>query len=863
MRRPLAAAALLFITAVRLVTLLHPLPVPEPDRPDGQRAAYTGTVSDIICYTDTKTGEPVRLVYLENAASETVSEPSESLSSSRDTQIPSGPEPSASFRIICRLTENSYLPRIGSRIRCSGEVSCFREATNPGEFDAKAYYNRQGYAFELREASVTGTGRNYSRYRQALWLAKSRMGQALELLLSPEDASVMKAMLLGEKKGMDQEIKSLYQAAGISHVVAISGLHISILGMGVYNLLSRLSGRIGGPGSGRLPACIASALFLLSFLFMTGFSASSMRAGIMFALSLTAKLLGRTYDTATALAVAAALLLTENPAWIDDTGFQLSFTAALAASIAVPAFSRMDSIKDWLLKRSSGGNIQRYRQHGSVRFLKDSSPAALKKAFVCPRKDIPQALWKIAGTHLPALWNRLAETLSSGFRSSFCVSMVTLPLVLSSFYEWNVLSVAVNLVVIPLMGMLLGCCILLASLGGLLLTAGEEWLSLLAPAALPVKGILFLYETLCRLGSTGGIGLFRPGAPQLWQSLLFYVCLFALFCFAGKLPRIAGYVFCSLLCLIFLAGKPAGVQVTMLDVGQGDCIYIRTQEGEHYLCDGGSTSKLQTGTWQVIPFLKHQGVRRLELIFVSHCDTDHVSAIRELLEWAGDGKAKIGGLVLAASGTEDEMRASLVKAAEKNGVPVYRMEAGDQIRRGSALFQAVYPFSENNASGGASTDRNASSLVLRFSQLRGSKTPLSDTDTPGEGHSEEAFSLLLTGDAEAGGEKQILERCPELISGCTILKTAHHGSDTSTSQAFLDAVSPRAALISCGKDNSYGHPHEEVLSRLKTAGIPVFITAECGAITIRERNGTVTAETFLRPGAGRTEAAAAGPAGTG
>ena len=831
MRRPLAAASLLFITTVRLVTLLHPLPVPKPDRADGQQAEYTGTVSDIICYTDTESGEPVRLVYLGNAASSSVPSFQEAVPASRDGGIPSS-DPAGSYQIICRLSEHSYLPKIGSLIRCKGEVSHFREATNPGEFDAKKYYNRQGYAFELRDVSVTGAGQDYSSYRQLLWQLKTRMGRALELLLSPEDASVMKAMLLGEKKGMDQEIKSLYQAAGISHVVAISGLHISILGMGVYNLLRRLFGRPGRPGSGQLPACAVSALFLLSFLFMTGFSASSMRAGIMFALSLTARLLGRTYDTATALTVAAALLLTENPAWIDDTGFQLSFTAALAASIAVPAFSRMDPLKDWLLKRDSGGAVQRYRPRGS-------------------------------GKQLRSFGIRLAETLSSGFRSSFCVSMVTLPLVLSSFYEWNVLSVAVNLVVIPLMGMLLGCCILLASLGGLLLTAGEEWLSLLAPAALPVKGILFLYETLCRLGSTGGIGLFRPGAPQLRQSLLFYVCLFALFCFAGKLPRIAGYVFCSLLCLIFLAGKPAGVQVTMLDVGQGDCIYIRTQEGEHYLCDGGSTSKLQTGTWQVIPFLKHQGVRRLELIFVSHCDTDHISAIRELLEWAGDGKAKIGGLVLAASGTEDEMRASLVEAAEKNGVPVYRMEAGDQIRRGSALFQAVYPFSENNASGGASTDRNASSLVLRFSQLRGSKTLLSDTDKPGEDHSEEAFSLLLTGDAEAGGEKQILDRCPELISGCTILKTAHHGSDTSTSQAFLDAVSPRAALISCGKDNSYGHPHEEVLSRLKTAGIPVFITAECGAITIRERNGTVTAETFLRPGAGRTEAAAAGPAGTG
>ena len=133
----------------------------------------------------------------------------------------------------------------------------------------------------------------------------------------------------------------------------------------------------------------------------------------------------------------------------------------------------------------------------------------------------------------------------------------------------------------------------------------------------------------------------------------------------------------------------------------GAFTYIRTPDGSHYLCDGGSTSKLQTGTWQVIPFLKHQGVSRLELIFISHCDTDHISAVKEILDWAGEGKVRIGGLVLAASGTEDEMRASLIETAQKNGVPVYRMEAGDQIRRGSALFQAVYPFSEKNTSGKA------------------------------------------------------------------------------------------------------------------------------------------------------------------
>lgn len=794
MRRPLAAAALTFVAAVWLITCLRPLPVPEPDREDGRRGAYAGTVSDIVCYTDTRTGEQVRLVYLKDAAGKDL-QPDKAYPSKK--VLSEHPQKSTDhiyseqsyFQIICRLEAESPLPRIGSRVMCEGEVSWFREAANPGEFNAKEYYNRQGYAFELRDAVVTGAGRSYSRYRQALWLLKNHMGDALEALLSEEDASVMKAMLLGEKKGMDQEIKALYQAAGISHVVAISGLHISILGMGLYNLLSRFCGK-------RI-SCAISGFFLLSFLFMTGFSASSMRAGIMFAFSLAARLLGRTYDTATALAVAAALLLVENPTWLFDTGFQLSFMAAFAASAAVPVFSGMDSLKDWLLKRRAGGNGKRYRERRGI---------GRKKRLFC------KADWM--------------ERMKQGFSSSFCISMVTLPLVLSSFYEWNVLSVVVNLAVIPLMGALLGGCILLAVLGSLFLLFGETGIGWLAPVALPVRAILLLYKTLCRVGSAGGIGLFRPGAPQPWQILLFYAGLGLVFLAAGHLPKIAGYGSCALLCLVFVAGKPAGTQLTMLDVGQGDCIHIRSQTGRHYLCDGGSTSKMQTGTWQVIPYLKHQGVNRLELIFISHCDADHINAVEEVLDWAGEGKLEVGGLVLPAAAPDDEKKDALVRAAAENKVPVYAMKAGDILSYEGTCFQALYP-----TLGEGISDRNAASLVLRFSEKNG------------EG---EIFSALLTGDVEASGEEQILRERRELASDCTVLKTAHHGSDTSTTQAFLDAVSPRAALISCGKDNSYGHPHQEVLERFEEAGIPVFITARCGAVTVRAKGDGILVETFLK-----------------
>ena len=804
MRRPLAVAALIFCAAAWLITFMLPPPDPVVRAADGQELVCTGAVSDILSYTDTRTGQRVRLLYLQEAAwdgqapEEARLNHSTELAEDKTTDnsehtsifyseynsnhtflntfqkytIQSAPEGTCS--IICRLDEESGLPRLGSRVRCEGKVRLFREATNPGEFHARNYYYGQGYAFELTDARVTGMSREYSLYRQMLYELKSHMGGAMERFLSAREASVVKAMLLGEKKGMDEEIKQLYQSAGISHVVAISGLHISILCMGAYRLFSRFLWK--------WVASLFSCIFLLSFLCMTGFSASSMRAGIMFVLLLAARLLGRTYDTPTALAVAAALLVIENPARLRETGFLLSFMAAFGASVVVPAIGRMDGWKEWKSRL----------RVGEGRRSQD-------------RKNHP-----------------LRDRIQEGLRSSFCISMVTLPVVLTSFYEWNVLSVPVNLVVIPLMSVLLGGCIVLAAGGGILFPLGASE-TLFMPVVLPVKGILSLYEGLCRLAGWGGIGRFRPGEPAVWQILVFYALFLLLLFLRRRIPRAFAYLFLCLLSMVFMI-RPRGTELTMLDVGQGDCIYIQSGQGRHYLYDGGSSSNSAAGTWQVIPFLKCRGVNRLELVFVSHWDTDHINAVEAVLEWAQEDGIEIGGLVLSGAGPWDELLEGLLNAAKGAGVPVYRMEAGERIEEKNCSFQALYPVSGLDAA-----DKNAASLVLRYSEYR-------------EGR--ETFSALLTGDVEEEGERKMLTEGAKLES--LFLKVAHHGSDTSSGREFLRAVRPKAALISCGRKNSYGHPHEAVLERLSEEGIPCYITSRCGAVTIYERDGKILLKTFLQ-----------------
>ena len=248
--------------------------------------------------------------------------------------------------------------------------------------------------------------------------------------------------------------------------------------------------------------------------------------------------------------------------------------------------------------------------------------------------------------------------------------------------------------------------------------------------------------------------------------------------------------------------------ITFLDVGQGDCIVIETPNGTAILVDGGSTSESKVGEYRIMPYLEWAGIDRLDYVVLTHLDEDHTNGVEELLE-AG---FPIGTVLISAAATDVDEVEELCTIVDENKLKMVEISRRDKIICGKVEIECMYP-------DGSSTpaSENEASVVLRLSYGR--------------------YSCLLTGDIEGRGEAAmedyLRETFPAGGSKVTLLKVAHHGSKYSTPESLLKASAPVAAVISCGVDNSYGHPHEELLGRLEDAGCEIYCTAECGAVLVR------------------------------
>ena len=678
------------------------------------------------------------------------------------------------------------LPSIGSRVRISGSFLLYTEATNIGQFDARNYYAARKIYGQVKKAAIVYTEppNIIGRGKECLWQLRRHLAESFLEVYGEENGALLAAMLLGERTFLSEETQSLYKAAGALHVIAVSGLHISLLGLGLYRLLRRIF-------ASQAPAAVISVLCMAAYVFLVGNPPSAVRAFIMFAMGLLAGYWKRTLDTPTALSLSAAIILMGNPFYIGQSSFLLSFLAILAISVFQPALKECLAL------------INPY--HFPLSRLLDS-----RRAWGLRHLD-PQKV--------PGVCHELLKKAGNGLQSSFSVWIVTLPVQLFFFSEVSLFGIFFNLLIIPLMGV-----ILLLGIAGLFLKEISHLFAFLTGSAFTdleitvisicryAEGIFFaIIKAGGSLADRLSFTMWTPGKPVYGKMLLAF-CLLLLFCLLGNLSengrtfpeKFWKYRLGILLgVILLLAGYPAhNLQITFLDVGQGDGICMELPDGRVYLMDGGSSDVSKVGNYRLVPFLKAKGIRKIDAVFLSHGDADHINGIAELLE---EKQISIDCVCLPA-GAEQEEFAEIKDLARARNISVRTIQAGDFWENNGTKFWCLNP-ADVTESG------NAASVVLYMEY--------------------QDFSMLLTGDLEGGGEKSVAALLrSNAITGISVLKVAHHGSKNSTKEEFLRQCSPAVAVISCGEHNTYGHPHKETLERLNDMGTAIYRTDCSGAIQI-------------------------------
>lgn len=683
---------------------------------------------------------------------------------------------------------------IGQILVLQGTITLFDEPANEGGFDSRSFYRSQKIDFGLWVTRVCSVNGRPDVLQNLLQQLRKRLRAVINA--SVEDEGVLSAMVLGDKSALDAETKSLYQSAGIAHILAISGLHMSLLGLGLYRLLKKRIG-FGYPASN-----LWTLLFLLGYTVMTGSSISALRAVVMLLVFLLAELLGLGYDLLSGLGLALIVLLCGNPFLVGYTGFQFSVAAVLGIGV--------------------GGRVLtgfwRYCMGGGTEVAGEEEDESLK---------VQAGNMGGMETGIRQIFDRLRNWWNSqkeGLWISLSIQLFTLPLVACNYYELPVYAMVLNLFVLAGVGSLLLLAAAGAVLGLIFPALGKI---LLTPCGL----LLSIYRKLCKASLALPGAQYICGKPAGWRITLYYVMLavflYLLWCRARKnrlhhpnetdnrLPRcqfiiknrkkwVRLVIPLGMLFLILLFPKEKEFEIDVLDVGQGDGIYLCTSDGVSMFVDGGSISEKQVGIYRILPFLKSKGVGEISYWFVSHTDNDHISGLTEVLE----SGYPVRNLVFSKAVQEIEKTRELAELAERCGTEVIYLQAGDRLSTSQAEMECLYP-----SAGQKTEDVNDLCLTLQYR--------------------DGGFQAFFAGDISSEVEEKLLAQgCIEKVN---LYKASHHGSNYSSGEQLLQLLAPEVTIASAGEDNRYGHPGQQAVERIKAVGSSFFCTIDCGQVRIKEK----------------------------
>ncbi|WP_400164123.1 DNA internalization-related competence protein ComEC/Rec2 [Brevibacillus sp. TJ4] len=634
----------------------------------------------------------------------------------------------------------------GMDLEAAVQLSLPAVARNPNAFDYERYLHWLG-------VQVTGETSfadiRIVRHATGIWgWFQQWQGNAAaridSLFADQEAAGYMKSLLLGLQHEASPDLSDMYAKLGLSHILAISGLHVTLVSSMFLWLLER-------SGINRKWALLVTVLLLIGYVLLVGASASAVRSGLMGGVGLVCQAFRRHLDGREVWAGALLAMLAVNPFFLWQIGFQLSFAVTLGLIVFVPYCLQV-------------------------------------------------------GQRLPA-WLRASIAVT------FVAQVVSFPFLVYHFHLFSPLSWLVNLVATPLLSAIVLPMGYTGLLLGLIHPALSTW-----PVLIATQLLHWLHKPLFALQEMNVPFTHWPH-PDWWWLILYALFLsFLPWLWERGYHRkrdMLGYALLFFVLLV-LARQPFSgdgvVRITFLDVGQGDSIVVEVGTKKVYLMDaGGNPAWPSREAWRekrdpfdpgkniVLPFLRSRGIDHIDTVVMTHGDLDHIGGMKALLPHFSFGQVFVNGRLAQAAERE------IVQRFWQRSIPVLTGKSGDRWTDLPGVeWEWLYP--DGQRSEGSEND---ASVVLKLTAY--------------------GTTVLFTGDIEKDGEEQLLMRG---LSNADIVKVAHHGSKTSSTDSFLAATQPAFAVISAGQNNRYGHPAPDVIERLEQFGSSIYRTDRDGAITL-------------------------------
>ena len=698
------------------------------------------------------------------------------------------------------------LPLPGQICSVKGHFLELSPATNEGEFSLPSYYKGEGISGVFQAKTIELIRGESSPFAKELFTLKQSLGNRIDALFPEETAGFLKSLFLGERSGITLSEKSLYQSAGISHILAISGLHLSLLGGFFYRLLRKIK-------LSSLLSSLITSFFLFSYFLFNGSSHSAFRALFMLFLRFAAIQLGKGKDLLSQLSFALLFLLWLNPLSLYSIGMQCSFFTLFVF---------------FLLEERPGK---------AVRKKKEKALSKICKKLALGFSKHPSLLLKFPA-YLSKLIPCLLSTLPHRLQGSFLFYLALLPLFSLTQFSFPLYAPLLNLLLLPLLPFFF----LLGAISILLSYLPEQDFLLLRLFSFSSRFLLNLLFQIFHLFMEKSLALpfsqILLGKMQALSVIFYFLFLYLLFFFpkAKSLSLLLSLGFLLSLPL-YLPKPPKELEIAALDVGQGDGFVLR-KGALVFTIDNGSTSKNLFPEQIFFPYCKAKRIQHIDYALLTHCDRDHISGIQALLE--KNPSISLSHLILPASALQDHRYDLLKRLAYNHGADVSYWQKGDELvfsEQGICLSAKKTAWAENpSTSKKRGPDTKGHQLHIRCFYPNDS-TYIEEANAHSIGCLLEYghFRMLFTGDMPKESEEALLENCRETEASpiVDVLKLAHHGSKTSSCPSFLSETRAKFALFSYGKKNRYGHPHKSTVENCKKYRLFPLETAKLGEILIK------------------------------